>query len=105
MEGLEQDRRAVARRQRRTVVVTQRRGPMKFSTRPGRIVPLIAAVAGVCLLPSQFNAPVHAQSSTLPALPAATVDTTYNAPSTVTQVPSGANLQTAINNAALGTTL
>jgi hypothetical protein len=66
---------------------------------------LAAVVGGACVLLSEVGTPVTAQASAMPALPADTVDTTYTQPSNVVNVPSGSNLQTAINNASLGTTL
>src|SRR5262249_9279555 len=55
--------------------------------------------AALLLAPSGIS--LSAQSAS-PELPRVLVDTTYAPPGTTINVPSGGNLQTAINNAALG---
>src|SRR5262245_50773102 len=78
---------------------------MRSRTRTARLAVLAAIVGGACVLLSEVATPVNAQASASPALPSATVDTTYAQPSNVVNVASGSSLQTAINNATLGTTL
>src|SRR5689334_3872383 len=57
-------------------------------------------VAALLLAPSSLSA-----QSASPELPRAVVNTTYAPPGTTVNVPAGGNLQTAINNTTLGSTI
>lgn len=76
---------------------------------PARLGPAVwillgSVSAALLVLAYQCGQGLLAQG-TVPQLPQATVDVTWNPPPTRVQVPAGANLQAAINTATPGTTL